>query len=125
MGERVMDAIVTADALYAARMAESSRLLLQAMRGGVAATSDLKWTELKRGGEFIASDTPTARAKAGDRVMARLVARDKRAEEQRTFRDPCPLCAVRGDIGCKHRPLAGPPVLVPYQPGSARRKCAA
>lgn len=44
-----------------------------------------------------------------NRVEATIAPPDEpteRADERlaRVDRDPCPLCAVRGDIGCRHRP---------------------
>lgn len=38
--------------------------------------------------------------------LAALKAERDRVERLRVTRDPCPLCAVRGDIGCKHRRAA-------------------
>lgn len=45
--------------------------------------------------------TPKA-AERRREVLARIEARDARADAQRTRRDPCFRCGTRGDHGCEH-----------------------
>lgn len=92
-----LDATMTADARYRADMELSSATMLSVLHGEMRAPPGLLW-QLSSGGK-------------GDRhlytpQLARLAERDRMAETQRTFRDPCPMCAVRADVGCSHRRAA-------------------
>lgn len=42
------------------------------------------------------------RREANERLIAATAERDAFANSRRVSRDPCPKCAVRADIGCKH-----------------------
>jgi hypothetical protein len=110
-----MDAIVTADRLHETNMQDASRALLTAMRKARFFTehkpdteADLVWRAgtpqnqwAKTGGEYA-----DWRDERSHRVLAALAEKDRIAEQRRVSRDPCPLCAVRADIGCRHRRAA-------------------
>ncbi len=93
-----MDAITYADQLHQTRMERSSALLLAVLRGKKPAPTNLRWDD----GAYKGSP----HARRYPRVADKMAARDAMAEIQRTNRDACPLCAVRADIGCKHRRAA-------------------
>ena len=93
------DGILILDAIHERRMEEGSRALLHALRAAGPQRGKLVWHDKHRPENWrTRQDSLTTRY--GERIMARLIARDKRADELRTYRDPCPLCNVRGDIGC-------------------------
>lgn len=110
IGNPATDAIIANDALHRDRMALASSQLLNAIevaRGGVPKGalpgSHLVWEVLSDcGGEKPLSTSAARQRKA---------ALAQRAEQERVRtltvkRDPCPLCGVRMDIGCKHRRAA-------------------
>lgn len=54
--------------------------------------------------------SPRARRRARE-ALAASVEKDAADAAPRVHRDPCPRCAVRADIGCKHRPARLVPLL--------------
>lgn len=106
-----MDAITLADALHETAMRDASRSLLTAMRKAKFFTEHKPSTEAalvwragtpqnqweKTGGNY--ADWRDSRS---HRVLAALAEKDRVAELRRVSRDPCPMCGIRADVGCRH-----------------------
>lgn len=93
-----LDACMTADARHAADMATASATMLAVLHGEMPAPRGLRWQRKSGGynqGMTRAEENWRALMDAESAVLAR-----------RTDRDACPMCAVRADIGCKHRRVA-------------------
>lgn len=112
-----MDTVTASDMLFRDRMERGSKALVRAMAlerigedpAGLPRKTrpglDLIWPH-EKGRCGWAPDPESATSRRGELTLARLIARDRRADAQRTFRDPCPNCGVRADIGCRHRRVA-------------------
>jgi hypothetical protein len=95
---RTLDACMTADALHEADMAQASATMLAVLHGELPAPRGLRWSRDAGG---WGKHQPES-----DRRLSQLLAVERAIEGRRTMRDACPLCAVRADIGCKHRRIA-------------------
>lgn len=57
-------------------------------------------------GPFMPSTGIAEHRLIAERRLALIAERDRLADQLRTHRDPCPMCGVRADYGCKHQSLA-------------------
>lgn len=114
-----MDAITIADQEHKTAMERGSAFLLNAMKlergefnarpvSKAFARKDFVWNARHASNQFMSMGGEYAhqREQRTGRVLAALAEKDRIAEQRRVNRDPCPLCAVRADIGCKHRRAA-------------------
>lgn len=91
------------DAIHAADMIAGSEALWQAvtqaqLRKPHKTPAGLVWKRTS----ILVDASPEAAARQA-RQNADRQAREAFLELNRVSRDPCPKCAVRADIGCKHR----------------------
>jgi hypothetical protein len=108
----VSDTISLTDAMYRERMTLASIWLRDAIllarkndprrpRPDEIAPENLRW-----GKTWLPDNWRPVEGSETSLELARRVAkhieRDVLADTLRVSRDPCPLCAVRADIGCKH-----------------------
>lgn len=77
-------------------------MLLAVIRGRAEAPGNLVWRDAWLPLNWR-PDPYSATAAHNARRVALLAARDLQADALRTYRDPCPNCGVRADIGCKHQ----------------------
>jgi hypothetical protein len=112
-----LDDILTADRTHAKRMEQGSIWLRDAialarandpgrMSASDVAPAALRWFEVVAGPAWQRGPVTAGSRAEMERHVARIQERDRKADSLRVSRDPCPLCAVRGDIGCKHRRAA-------------------
>lgn len=101
----ISDDILSADEMNERRMASASVAFVNALRSGIGPERFL-WTNSINGHAWQPSEDPRDYRTTGfHRVLASQA--DKAATEaRRVSRDPCPVCATRADIGCKHRRVA-------------------
>lgn len=95
--------ILATDKAYLNAMERANDQFLSALRGEQINARGRKWS-----GASTSTWTPQAsprRAWAEYRATEHIAERE-RVDALRVRRDPCPYCATRGDIGCKHRRLA-------------------
>lgn len=95
------DAINANDAAYARHMERGSATLLAAMQGRKTSPRDLHWHEKVNQGAWSQGSMEREYTRA-----AILMAEKEAALSRVVYRDPCPLCGVRGDLGCNHRRAA-------------------
>ena len=114
-----MDAITLADQEHETAMERGSQFLLNAINlargefkgrpvGKAFTRKDFLWhgrpnPENQWTGT---GDYTRQRIERFERVAASMAEKDRIAEQRRVNRDPCPKCAVRADIGCRHRRVA-------------------
>lgn len=106
------DAILVADEKHRAHMERGSKWLRTAiMRARYDRQTpfvppvDLLWTESPPPVNWVRQEGALNRQEQVYRVGL-IEARERRADQLRVSRDPCPMCAVRADIGCSHRRAA-------------------
>lgn len=90
-----LDACMTADATHRADMELAGSTMLAVLKGELRAPQNLRWRRQTGGWGAIQST-----------VLARIADRDRMADIQRSFRDPCYRCGIRADVGCSHRRVA-------------------
>ena len=92
-----------ANALRLARGEYHHRLLKKALPG-----DDLIWSSQNE--TYPVQRTHGHYSELAAREMERncaiIAERKAHIESLRVSRDPCPMCGVRGDVGCKHRRIA-------------------
>jgi hypothetical protein len=106
-------------ALHVTRMGTGSDRLLHAIRvarGEVnhtrekkcfAVGDDLMWTYDYAGAPRVIHGRYAAEAAEWmQRSVTKHETKRAFADTLRVSRDPCPMCGVRGDVGCKHKRLA-------------------
>jgi hypothetical protein len=96
--------VLLSDQLYARAMERANSAFLDALRGIQVSDRESRWAGMNTTTWTQQPGTPRqswAAYRAGEHIAER-----ERIEGLRVNRDPCPLCAVRADIGCKHRRIA-------------------
>lgn len=107
-----MDTLLHLDQLHRARMVEASDLFARAIRYerlGVSANltpRHLVWRDPHLPKNWVKN--ANSQVSIHNALRIKLGAeRMERADSLRiTNREPCPMCGVRGDIGCKHKRAA-------------------
>jgi len=115
----MMDAITISDQEHATDMARGSAFLLNAMKlergefyhrpvGKAFARTDFLWSKTGNPQNQWTGDGRYKAWKEAQQERVRIATEEKNrlAEANRVSRDPCPMCGVRGDIGCKHKRAA-------------------
>lgn len=95
--------LLATDKAYLNAMERANDLFLSALRGEAKKGQPTNWS-----GVTTSTWTPQAsprRAWAEYRADEHIAER-ARVDALRVSRDPCPLCAVRADVGCRHRRVA-------------------
>jgi len=90
-----------ADKLMHANLINGSRALLDALVSGQGPRRFL-WSNAGSKGTW----KPTSAAAKMERSVNLIRKREEFTDTLRVSRDPCPVCATRGDIGCKHKRVA-------------------
>lgn len=90
-----------ADKLMHDNLINGSRALLDALRSGEGPRRFL-WSSAGSKGTW----KPTGAAAKMERSVNLIRQREAFADSLRVSRDPCPVCATRADIGCKHKRIA-------------------
>lgn len=110
------DLIIAADEAHRDMMARGSNWLLrqiESARTGKPAflprkatpPETLVWNRVPITGSTWTPDERKDRSKI-ERRLAYHAQKEALAERLYVSRDPCPLCAVRADVGCRHRRAA-------------------
>ena len=114
IGNPAQDAITAGDTKHRDDMAIASLTMLNAIeaaRTGKAMPKKslpgekLLWDDGSGGGTFVSSPFSRTTRRQISAVMKHLDEKD-RVRSLTVKRDPCPMCGVRMDVGCKHRRAA-------------------
>lgn len=115
-----MDALSQADAIHRNRMAKGSLWLLNAIEQTYPGAKpiarkclpgpDLVWSDTTGVGSF-APEGLSQTAQRQTKLAVASIEREQAVLARKVRRDPCPRCGVRGDIGCKHRPVSSNELL--------------
>lgn len=97
-GSPSRDPILVQDEAIADHMKKANTAFLRALHTGQGST-DLRWEAPRK----THNTGPLTRE---TEVAARMREKHDFVNTLRVSRDPCPMCNVRGDIGCKHRRAA-------------------
>lgn len=94
------------DAEHKNNMERGSRWLLEALKNGETDHKDFRWVNRVTGAVWQPGQEPREYRSKGYQRALNSAAEKESALARRVYRDPCPVCNVRGDIGCKHQRVA-------------------
>lgn len=94
------------DKNHALDMERGSKWLREAIEAGATSHTNFRWVNRVVGGTWLPGDEPREYRTKGYQRAIRSAASKEAALARRVDRDPCPVCATRGDLGCAHRRMA-------------------